>query len=165
MAGWGLNFLDLPPPEEEPAPRAEQNGSNGSNGSSKTPASKSIAAEFLPMLSTAGLESLESDSGDEMLSPAHGLDVLAMACEPPEAFPGVPTHVILRVLKITGLPTVAEDLNGVPGRAGLGYFLEDKDPMQRSTVPWQCDCLSLTEASLYILYPMADTMICDMSWD
>lgn len=125
MASPGiLNFLDLPP-EEEPASKDSQ------HGSSKTPKKSSLAAEFLPMLSTEGLE---SDSGDDLLSaPERYQDVLAMACEPPpQAFPGVPTHVILRVLKISGLPMDVKG-KGIPGRESLGFFLEEKDPLQRST--------------------------------
>ncbi|CAK8988209.1 unnamed protein product [Durusdinium trenchii] len=131
MASPGiLNFLDLPP-EEEPASKDSQ------HGSSKTPKKSSLAAEFLPMLSTEGLE---SDSGDDLLSaPERYQDVLAMACEPPpQAFPGVPTHVILRVLKISGLPMDVKG-KGIPGRESLGFFLEEKDPLQRSTAAWDRD--------------------------
>jgi len=123
-----LNFLDLPPPEEEPAPKGEAN--ELPNGSSKTSKS-SIGADFLPMLSTAGLA--DSDSDEAALEGR--FDVLATSCEPPpEAFPGLPTHVILRVLKIRGLSSKL-DPKGIPGREGLGFFLEEKNPLQRSTVP------------------------------
>ena len=130
-----FNFLSLPQADraEEPAPIAgeERHG----YGSFKTSTSKkSIAADFLPMLSTAGLE---SDSDDETPLALEGqFDVLAMACEsPPETFPGLPTHVILRVLKVTGLPTKIES-KGIPGHEGLGFFLHDKGPLERSTVQY-----------------------------
>lgn len=120
-----FNFLDVPPPEEEPAPKIAQ------NGSSKTSKS-SIAADFLPMLSTAGLA--ESDSDDGLNTSEGRLDVLAMACDPPaEAFPGLPTHVILRVLKVSGLPTKVET-KGIPGHQGLGFFLDEKGPLAGSIV-------------------------------
>ena len=126
-----FNFLDLPRAQPaQPAPVAVEE-----DGSSKT--SKKSTADFLPMLSTAGLE---SDSDDEKLASPLALqdegrfDVLAMACEPPpEAFPGLPTHVILRVLKVSGLPAKMES-KGIPGHEGLGFFLDQKGPLERSTV-------------------------------
>ena len=117
------NFFDLP-----------QSGDNAeSKGSSKT----SKSADFLPMLSTAGLAGLDSDSDDDLVL---GLreddalaDALAMACEPPpEAFPGAPTHVILRIMMISGLP-MKEGKEGIPGQQGLGFFLEEKNLLERST--------------------------------
>ena len=129
-----FNFLSLPQAEraEEPAPiDGEERHGYGSFKTSKT-SKKSIAADFLPMLSTAGLES-DSDDGTPLALEGQ-FDVLAMACEPPpEAFPGLPTHVILRVLKVTGLPTKMES-KGIPGHEGLGFFLHDKGPLERSTV-------------------------------
>lgn len=128
-----FNFLSLPQAEraEEPAPiDGEERHGYGSFKTSKT-SKKSIAADFLPMLSTAGLES-DSDDGTPLALEGQ-FDVLAMACEPPpEAFPGLPTHVILRVLKVTGLPTKMES-KGIPGHEGLGFFLHDKGPLERST--------------------------------
>ena len=113
------NFFDLP----QSSHNAE------SKGSSKT--SKS-SADFLPMLSTAGLAGLDSDSDDDFVL---GLreDALAMACEPPaEVFPGAPTHVILRIMAISGLPMAAAE-EGIPGQEGLGFFLEEKNFLERST--------------------------------
>eukprot|EP00438_Fugacium_kawagutii_P028733 Skav229633 [mRNA] locus=scaffold649:197774:209189:- [translate_table: standard] len=120
-----FNFLDGPPEEEAPKIAV--------NGSSKT--SKSSFADFLPMLSTAGLAESDSDDGLNTLNASEGrLDVLAMACDPPaEAFPGLPTHVILRVLKVSGLPTKVES-KGIPGHQGLGFFLDEKGPLAGSIV-------------------------------
>ena len=133
MAGAGIfGFLDLPPPEEEPAPHHES--------PDRTPdqvkgVSVSKAASFFPTLSTAGLLH-DSDSDDGLLLPRPGQvpqDVLAVACEPPaEAFPGLPTHVILKVLSVQGIPVRKEERN-VPGHKGLGYFLEGKNVIDRST--------------------------------
>ena len=134
MAGPGLlKFLDLPP-EEVPgsAPRAAPKAQ-------ATP--QMSAAGFLPMLSTAGLAT-DSDSDDGLVIQREGQyqEVLAMACEPPpEAFPGLPTHIILRVLRIGGLAGKIES-KGIPGREDLGFFLEEKNPLERSTVRGLMSC-------------------------
>ena len=144
MAGAGIfAFLDLPPPEEEPAPQNESpDRTPDTPDSPDSPDSPDLgqgayakAASFFPTLSTAGLLH-DSDSDDGLVIPRPGQvpqDVLAVACEPPpEAFPGLPTHVILKVLSIKGLPLRKEERN-VPGNKGLGYFLEGKNMIDRST--------------------------------
>ena len=134
MAGPGIfGFLDLTPPEEEPAPQNESRKSSDSElGEVEVPSQK--AASFFPTLSTAGLLH-DSDSDDGLIRQRQPgqvpQDVLAVACEPPAAvFPGLPTHVVLKVLSVQGVPLKEE--RNVPGHKGLGYFLEGKSVIDRS---------------------------------
>ena len=136
MAGPGIfSFLDLPPPEEEPAPQNESRDSSDDSPAIRDAPTEMAANSFFPTISTAGLLHDSDSDGDGLYLQHPGQvpqDVLAVACEPPpESFPGLPTHVVLKVLSIEGLPLRKEERN-VPGSKGLGYFLEGKDMIDRS---------------------------------
>eukprot|EP00930_Biecheleria_cincta_P074359 TRINITY_DN61568_c0_g1_i1.p1 TRINITY_DN61568_c0_g1~~TRINITY_DN61568_c0_g1_i1.p1 ORF type:complete len:256 (-),score=27.07 TRINITY_DN61568_c0_g1_i1:638-1405(-) len=135
-----LNFLDIRPPEDEPAP--EGSPGNGrvqlQSQNAQQPALATTAGGFLPILSTEGLAE-DSDSEDGL--PLEGYkkeprDLLSVACEPPPdgLSRGLPTHVILRVLQIQGIPLNNAEIGhrSAPGRRGLGYFLDNSDPMANS---------------------------------
>ncbi|CAE7031153.1 ycf24 [Symbiodinium sp. CCMP2592] len=136
MAGPGIfSFLDLPPPEEEPAPQNESRDSSDDSPAIRDAPAEKAANSFFPTISTAGLLHDSDSDGDGLYLQHPGQvpqDVLAVACEPPpESFPGLPTHVVLKVLSIEGLPLRKEERN-VPGSKGLGYFMEGKDMIDRS---------------------------------